>query len=147
MGCSYTRQVFIVWNSSLTGHSAFYFLHLFLCTKYANPTRGVWAFARGRGKEKEEKRNLYLSLGGKGEGSSEEVTAEWRLGDGQVNQGTGKHSQQKEYILSGISGNMLGPPRNLPGTSEARVPDATRNVRRRACRGSQGLLHPGYAGT
>lgn len=45
-----------------------------------------------------------------------------------MNQGAGKHSQQKEYILSGIRGNMLGPPRNLPGTSEARVPDATRNV-------------------
>ena len=147
MGGSYTRQVFIVWNSSLTGHSAFYFLHLFLCTKYANPTRGVWAFGRGRGKEKEERKKKPLPKPWrKREGSSEEVMAERRLGD--VREQESMLSRRNISFLESVRGDTPGPPpRNLPVPSEARAPDATRNVRTWACRGSQGLLHPSYPGT
>ena len=109
MGGSYTRQVFIVWNSSLTGHSAFYFLHLFLCTKYANPTRGVGAFGRGRGKEKEERKKKPLPKPWrKREGSSEEVMAERRLGD--VREQESMLSRRNISFLESVRGDTPGPP-------------------------------------
>ena len=109
MGGSYTRQVFIVWNSSLTGHSAFYFLHLFLCTKYANPTRGVWAFGRGRGKEKEERKKKPLPKPWrKREGSSEEVMAERRLGD--VREQESMLSRRNISFLESVGGIRPVPP-------------------------------------
>ena len=68
-----------------------------------------------------------------------------------VRRWAGESGSRKAFSAEGIypfwNQGEYAPSRNLPGTSEARVPDATRNVRRRACRGSQGLLHSGYART
>ena len=61
----------------------------------------------GRTKKK-EKRNLYLSLGGKGEGSSEEVMAERRLGDGREQESM--LSRRNISFPESVRGNTPGPP-------------------------------------